>query len=140
MVRINIISPKKLADQHLIAEYNEMLMFMGYVEKYPSFELAKTPKKYCLGTGHILFFKNKLNYIKKRHELLKKEMKKRGFHPYKTINISEYPKSMRNDWQPKSDDKKIIKKRLLQKIGSKPDFYRYCGKYPNISFFKKLIS
>ena len=35
MVRVNIINPNKLADQHLIAEYNEILMLLGYVRKYP---------------------------------------------------------------------------------------------------------
>ena len=70
MVRINLIKPEKLSDQHLIAEYNEILMFFGYVRKYP--KLNKVPLKYCLGEGHILFFKNKLLYLKKRHELITK--------------------------------------------------------------------
>ena len=63
MVRINLINPKKLTDQHLIAEYNEILMLLGYVKKYP--KLEKIPSKYNLGKGHMLFFKNKLKYLKK---------------------------------------------------------------------------
>ena len=74
MVRVNLIPPRKLADQHLIAEYNEILMLLGYVRKYPMTE--EIPKNYCLGKGHIKFFKNKLLYLKKRHENLKNEMKK----------------------------------------------------------------
>ena len=35
MVRINLVEPKKLADQHLIAEYDEILMLLGYVRRYP---------------------------------------------------------------------------------------------------------
>ena len=77
MVRVNLISPKLLSDQHLIAEYNEILMLLGYVRKYP--KLVGIPKDYCLGKGHILFFKDKLGYLKERHELLKKEMRIRGF-------------------------------------------------------------
>jgi len=85
MVRINLINPKKLADQHLIAEYDEILMLLGYVKKYP--RLGKIPGKYSLGKGHILFFKNKLKYLKKRHELIKLEMKKRGLMQRKPSNL-----------------------------------------------------
>ena len=76
MVRINLINPKKLADQHLVAEHNEILMLLGYVRKHPM--CLNIPETYCLGRGHIKFFKNKLLYLKKRHELIKKEMIKRA--------------------------------------------------------------
>jgi deoxyribonuclease (pyrimidine dimer) len=137
MVRINLINPKKLADQHLIAEYNEILMLLGYVRKYP---LEKDiPKEYCLGKGHIKFFKDKLLYLKKRHEILKKEMKKRGFIPTKTINPSEFSRSLRNDWDPSSKDFVIIKKRLREKICLKPDYYRYKRKKRSKKFFLDLL-
>ena len=73
MVRVNLIHPKSLADQHLIAEYDEILMLLGYVRRYPKKE--NIPEKYTLGKGHIKFFKDKLLYLKKRHELIKEEMK-----------------------------------------------------------------
>jgi len=130
MVRVNIISPKLLADQHLIAEYNEILMLFGYVKKHP--KTGKIPKEYCLGKGHMLFFKNKLKYLKKRHELLKKEMLRRGFIPKKTISLKGFPRKLLNGWRPKEKDFRIIKKRLREKISKKPGFYKYCGRgiYP----------
>ncbi|MBT4540758.1 endonuclease V [Candidatus Woesearchaeota archaeon] len=137
MVRINIIDPKKLADQHLIAEYNEILMLLGYVRKFP---LEKDiPKEYCLGKGHIKFFKNKLLYLKRRHEKLKQEMNKRGFIPTKKINLSEFSRSLRNDWNPYSKDFIIIKKRLREKICLKPNYYRYNGKKKSKKFFLDLL-
>ena len=57
MVRVNIINPKYLADQHLRAEYLEIIMLVTYVRKHPKIK-KELPKKYCLGTGHILFFKD----------------------------------------------------------------------------------
>lgn len=126
MVRINLISPGKLADQHLIAEYNEILKFFGYVRKHPHIKFM--PEKYVLGKGHISFFKNKLLYLKKRHELLKKEMLKRGFKPKKTISLSRFPKELKNDWKPNNRDKEIIKKRLIQKLNLKPNYYCYYRK------------
>ena len=79
MVRVNLISPKKLTDQHLIAEYAEILILADYIKKYP--KLENIPKNFCLGEGHQRFFKNKIKYLKKRHEELKKEMRNRNFKP-----------------------------------------------------------
>jgi len=137
MVRINLINPKKLADQHLIAEYNEILMLLGYVRKYPV--VKDIPKEYCLGPGHIKFFKNKLLYLKKRHEILKKEMKKRNFVPTKNIDLSEFKKNLRNDWKPSSKDFVIIKERICGKIKLKPNYYRYYGKKKSKKFFFDLL-
>ena len=137
MVRINLINPKQLADQHLIAEYNEILMLLGYVKKYP--KLGEVPSKYTLGKGHILFFKNKLKYLKKRHELIKKEMKKRGFMADKRIRLSDFSKKLVNDWKPSKNDIEIIKKRLINRINFKPNFYRYYREYKNKKFFIDLI-
>ena len=137
MVRINLISPKALADQHLIAEYNEILMLLGYVKKYP--EECKIPSKYDLGKGHILFFKNKLRYLKKRHELLKKEMKNRGFNAKKNIDLAEFDKRLVHDWRPNEEDIEIIKKRLINKIKLKTNFYRYYRKNKPKNFFIELI-
>ena len=123
MVRINLINPKNLADQHLIAEYNEILMLLGYVKKYPI--IREIPSKYTLGKGHILFFKNKLKYLKNRHESIKREMNKRGFNTNKTIKINEFDKKLINDWKPNIEDIKIIKKRLINRLSLKPKFYRY---------------
>lgn len=138
MVRINLINPKQLADQHLIAEYNEILMLLGYVKKYP--KLGEVPSKYTLGKGHILFFKNKLKYLKKRHELIKKEMKKRGFMADKRIRLSDFSKKLVNDWKPSTKDKSIIRKRLIYKIKLKPEFYNYYGKKKSKKFFVDLIN
>lgn len=123
MVRINIVSPKSLSNQHLIAEYNEILMLFGHVKKHP--KISFMPKRYVLGKGHINFFKNKLLYLKKRHELIKKEMHGRGFKASKTIPLTEYPKRLCNDWSAKKTDFAIIKKRLAQKIAKKPGYYKF---------------
>lgn len=137
MVRINLIHPKKLADQHLIAEYNEILMLFGYVRKYPMNK--DIPESYCLGRGHIKFFKNKLLYLKKRHEILKKEMKRRNFVPMKKINLKDFLNGLKNDWKPSTKDFIIIKERLREKIFLKPDYYRYYGKKKSKSFFLDLL-
>ena len=137
MVRVNLINPKKLADQHLIAEYNEILMLLGYVKKYP--KVIDIPKKYCLEKGHIKFFKNKLIYLQKRHDIIKKEMFTRGFKPTKKILLSKFKKSLKQDWKPKKGDLQIIKQRLREKIKLKPNYYKYYGKKKSQKFFLELL-
>lgn len=139
MVRVNIINPTHLADQHLIAEYNEIIMLVAYARKHPKLEKEKIPKKYCLGTGHILFFKNKLLYLKKRHEQLIKEMKRRGFSPKRRLSISGVNKKLMHGWKPDKKDKEIIKKRLIQRIRKQVGFYKYYRKKRTMDFFRKLI-
>ncbi len=137
MVRINLISPRELADQHLVAEYLEIMMLIGYVKKYPSVE--KIPEEYCLGKGHIKFFKNKLVYLKERHELIKEEMRNRGFATNKNIELRNFNDSLKNNWNPKERDFEIIKERLKWKIKNKPSYYRYYGEKKDFDFFDKLI-
>lgn len=137
MVRINLINPKNLADQHLIAEYNEILMLFGHVKKYPSIE--GIPEEYCLGKGHIKFFKNKLKYLKNRFNLIKKEMLRRGFSTNKKINLNEFDKILLKDWKPCKKDKEVIKERLIEKIKIKPEFYTYFREHKPERFFIDLI-
>ncbi|MFA6022559.1 MAG: pyrimidine dimer DNA glycosylase/endonuclease V [Candidatus Pacearchaeota archaeon] len=136
MVRINLINPKKLADQHLIAEYSEILILVANAKKYPN---SKIPKKYCLGIGHICFFKDKIIYLKNRHELLRKEMKKRGFKTNKQVLLKGFNKNQLNNWKPKKEDINIIKKRIIYKISLKPKYYRYYKIKRSQQFLKNLI-
>jgi deoxyribonuclease (pyrimidine dimer) len=144
MVRINIINPKYLTDQHLIAEYDEMLMLLSYVERYPHIKMIKgvseIPERYTLNKGHMKFFKDKLKYLKNRHELLKSEMRGRGFKPTKNIDLKKYPKALHNDWKPQRDDYKIIIERITWKINKKPKYYRYYGKYKDKDFLIELLN
>jgi deoxyribonuclease (pyrimidine dimer) len=139
MVRINIINPKFLADQHLLAEYNETLMLIGYVKKHPHLDLFKIPSEYKLGKGHMIFFKNKLKYLKKRFETIKIEMKKRGFSTNIKIDLSKFNKKLIKDWKPTQSDKEIIKKRIVKKINLKPTYYRYYSVKKPKEFFTKMI-
>jgi len=139
MVRINLIPPKYLTDQHLIAEYNEILMLLGYVKKNPDIEIENLPKEYRLGKGHILFFKNKLNYLKKRFNKIKREMKKRGFNPVKKIDLNCFDENLMKNWKPSGKDKQKIKKRLKEKIRLKPDYYTYYKKKKPRKFYEDLL-
>ena len=137
MVRVNLIKPEFLADQHLVAEYAELLMLVVYVRKYP--KLEGIPEEYCLGEGHQKFFKNKLKYLEKRNQELKKEMKKRGFKPKRKLILEGVGKKNRGDWKPGKKDFAVIGKRLIWKIRKKPGFYRYYGEKKGERFLVGLV-
>ncbi len=125
MVRINLIHPRHLTDQHLIAEYNEILMLLSYVKRYPSKDRVE---RFTLGKGHMRFFKDKLLYIKKRHDALREEMLARGYRANKVVDLSIYPKELINDWEPTNDDLAVIKERITEKIRKKRWYYTYWRK------------
>ena len=130
MVRINLIDPHALSDQHLVAEYNEILMLLGYVRKYPSLE--GIPLHFRLGDGHIRFFKDKLGYIGKRHARISEEMKRRGFAVNRRADIGIYPRAYRKDFVPTEADRRVIRERIAWKLRAKRGFYRYYGRVEDV--------
>ena len=85
MTRINCVPVEELSDQHLIAEYRELPRVFNLVKAFEKrsqgSKMVVLPDKYCLGTGHVLFFYNKLSFLIKRQMQLVDEMVFRGFVP-----------------------------------------------------------
>ena len=132
MTRINLVNPRELSDQHLVAEYREIFMVGSSLQRsIKSKNWVKTknniPAEFTLNKGHVTFFYNKGMYLDKRYSLLVKEMKRRGMNPdpNRKFKKSQWPKYLYNDWKPKNKDLKIIRKRIEEKINLKPDWYRY---------------
>jgi len=132
MTRINIIDPKELADQHLVAEYREIFMVGSALQrslKSPKWNETKEtlPKDYTLNKGHIKFFFNKGEYLHDRYLDLIEEMKMRGMKPdpSRVFKREQWPDELYKNWKPNDKDLKIIKIRLQEKIDMKPDWYRY---------------
>ena len=132
MTRINLVNPRELSDQHLVAEYREIFMVGSSLQrsiksKYWLKTINNIPDEFTLNKGHVTFFYNKGMYLDKRYSLLVKEMKRRGMNPdpKRKFKKSQWPKYLYNDWKPKNKDLKIIRKRIEEKINLKPDWYRY---------------
>lgn len=131
MTRINIVEPTELTDQHLIAEYRELFMVAGSLNRTlnskSGYQKSKLPKQYTLNTGHVYFFYNKGKYLHKRYNELVLEMKNRGFSP---SDDRPFPfhifsdNGLYNDWTPNIEDYKIIRQRIEEKIALKPHWYR----------------
>lgn len=122
MTRVNTIDPKFLLDQHLTREYQEITRVSSLARAYTAKD--KVPKEYVLGTGHVLFFYDKGEFLRKRCELLYAECKRRGFN----VEYKEYrphPEGLNNDWNPSLTDHLVNLSRLQEKLDMKPDWYKY---------------
>lgn len=127
MVRVNLIDPKNLSDQHLIAEYYEIAILVSYIRRYP--DLSNIPATFRLGTGHMRFFKDKVLYLSKRYKKITDEMERRKFRVGKSLEVKGFGEPYMNDWLPRNEDVELVKLRLKEKVMEKGDgFYRYYGK------------
>lgn len=91
MTRINVVPVDELTDKHLVAEYRELPRIFKLVkdrqDKGHTNVTVKKPDTYTLGTGHVLFFYDKLYYLIDRYQELCNEMMCRGF----TVNYPDVP-------------------------------------------------
>jgi hypothetical protein len=79
MTRINVgIEPRELPDKLLLAEHREIKRIPNVI-KSGRYSLAGIPDQFCLGTGHVKFFYNKLGYLHIRYGYLYRECIARGF-------------------------------------------------------------
>ena len=74
MTRINVVPPAELCDKHLLAEYRELPRIFSLARLCP-----EAPKVYVLGTGHMKFFFDKLQFLYDRYLALVVECERRGF-------------------------------------------------------------
>jgi hypothetical protein len=79
MTRINAgIPPAELNDKHLLAEHREIKRIPNMIRKRKAI-ILNIPDTFRLGTGHVKFFYDKIEYLKKRYGEIYDECKKRGF-------------------------------------------------------------
>ncbi|MEC7880940.1 MAG: pyrimidine dimer DNA glycosylase/endonuclease V [Chloroflexota bacterium] len=132
MTRINLVHPKELSNQHLIAEYREIFMVGPALQRsMKSKNWNKTrqdiPSEFTLNTGHVKFFYNKGKYLNNRYKLIVKEMKRRGMNPdsNRKFKKEQFPSKFYKDWSPTLKDLEIIRKRINEKIELKPGWYKW---------------
>ena len=132
MTRINLITPRELSDQHLIAEYREIFMVGSSLQRSinsKNWQVTKEnlPKEFTLNEGHVKFFYNKGKYLHRRYLELIDEMQSRSMKPSseRKFKKEQWPDEFYNDWKPKEKDIAMIKKRIQEKLNKKPNWYRW---------------
>lgn len=144
MTRINSdINVGTLSDQHLMAEWRELSMVPASLKrslKNNSLQsvISRIPNKFTLGTGHVLFWYNKLDFLKTRYYNLTQELINRRYNIDVTRphNLDGFPIELYGSYTMDNKDKEIIIERLLSRINIKPDWYKFYGKKYNVEILK----
>lgn len=130
-MRINCVPVEYLADQHLRAEWVEMLMLPAYLKRsYKSKNglVFSSNTKYTLGVGHARFFYDKVLYCMDRYYDIMIEMQKRGFKTNPSLIFPDYlPSNCFGAWEPNTDDIHTNLNRIIARIQVKPNWYSYYG-------------
>lgn len=151
MTRINTIDPRFLSDKHLGAEYRELPRILNDAKKRIELAISfgnwkatevkervarlanDAPPSYRLGQGHVLFFRDKLAWLYRRHLQLKAEMQFRtslrgeGRVQYAIDLVPTFQFLMEHapgwcgDWAPTSEDHIILIKRLIERMAEAKD-------------------
>jgi len=131
MTRINSdINPALLHRAHLVAELREITMVPGSLKRSlktrrPDSILSGIPFRFTLNKGHVLFFYNKLGFLKKRFGRLCSEMYARGYNP-DTSRIEAFDgfePMWYGDWESSLDDDALCQARINERINAKPHLY-----------------
>jgi deoxyribonuclease (pyrimidine dimer) len=115
-----------------MAEYREMFMVGSALQKSlksPNWDKNRIPKELTLGTGHVMIFYDKGQYLYKRYEQIRKELTKRNYKLDKTrlFKVTQFPTEYYNDWTPTDRDRAILRERIQERINEKPEWYRHNG-------------
>jgi deoxyribonuclease (pyrimidine dimer) len=131
-MRINVIDPRYLADQHLVAEYRELKMLpkslLRTLRSKKGFDSKKVSKHYTLNTGHGYFFYNKVQFIVDRFKLILKEMEYRKFTTnFRELPLDGIPKEFFGNYKITEEAIQINLERIRLRIAGKPTWFKYFG-------------
>jgi deoxyribonuclease (pyrimidine dimer) len=131
-MRINVVNPKYLTDNHLIAEYREIKMITYYYVKSNNtaggIDKSRISERYTLNKGHGYMWYDKFNYVDSRFKKLCEEMRNRGFAcNYDTLNYNGIPEEAFGDFIPIQEDIRINLDRIKIRIAKQPHWYKYYG-------------
>jgi deoxyribonuclease (pyrimidine dimer) len=138
MTRINAtVDPEVLCDQHLMAEYREILRTVALATKAVN---PVIPETFTLGTGHVKFFYDKLRYIHYRFEALKLELLKRGVAvtmQWDGSKIADRP-DLYNDWPGTVRANKNVVDRIYRRATQMKKITYYGQKIDAIQYYMKM--
>ena len=125
MTRINSAIPVKcLTDEHLLAEHREIKRLPYNLQKsIKSGSIKRIPNKFTLGTGHVLFFLDKMLFTMNRYILIRDECKLRR------LNVTDYlgnwftnniPDNCKKDYTPTDEERQLLVERIKERILKSP--------------------
>lgn len=141
MTRINSsTNPKYLTDQHLLAELRELPRIFTAVSKRinKGQSFNDIPEKFTLGTGHMKFFYNKIQFLLNRHKSLRYEYRFR-FNKQYNFDDSRFTFNYFNsklgigdrvwfNYMPTNEEHQLLVDRITTRIIESKQIPRYYGK------------
>lgn len=145
-MRVNVITPRYLTDNHLIAEYREMKMSTYYYVRSSKskngIDSSRISERYTLNGGYAYMWIDKFGYIDKRFKAILVEMKRRGFQTnFPELNYTDIPKEAFGDFEPNQDDIRINLDRVLERIDKQSEWYKFEGENVTdwVTFYEDLF-
>lgn len=137
MTRINVVPPAELCDQHLLAEHRELTRIPNHLAKQGGYiaSMGLQMTDYCLGTGHVRFFYNKMAFLRKRHLALMTELKARGFKAESRwpAHMPYYPDFWK-DYEPTEYALRINRERIAERLSTMIRKPTWTPHKPNVVF------
>lgn len=133
MTRINVIPAELLLSEHLLAELREITRIPNAIlSGKAKIDFKAIPERYTLGKGHVIFWYDKLGYIRARYEQLYKEAKKRGFNvTYKDIDYKQlspiHQAALMNDYAPTKEAQLLNIERICERFDLRKKAYSFHG-------------
>lgn len=132
MTRINTIPVEHLTNEWLLAEFRELLRIPNkIITGKTKLCLKRIPCNYKMGTGHELFFHDKLKWLHARHDQLRLECIKRKIninleHKFDFDSLPEVAKMFfYNDWTPTEQDHIVNLERLQERFTLRKKAYTF---------------
>ena len=118
MTRINVgIHPSELPIKMLIAEHREIKRIPNCI-KSGRYSLTDIPVNFTLGQGHVKFFYDKLEYLRKRYEMIYQTCIGAPYYfnvTYYGESFNGLPEALMGDYAPTMDDRALLVQRLHEK-------------------------
>ena len=149
MTRLNLVPVKELMDQHLFAEFREIKMVPKSLRRSLRALIVKhgangvyalsqrIPKEYTLNKGHVSFFYDKGAYLFDRYNLLRHELRRRGYKFDENALLdhdnvfASLDHNFNNDYEPTEEALALVRARIAERIAWRPNWYRYRGVIQN---------
>jgi len=121
VTRINLISPKQLHQKHLLAEYRELPRIVTAVRKQQAKgntpDDIDIPPDYVLGKGHMKFFYDKLEFLRRRYFLIVAECWRRKYKiQYSELSLKGVDQCWRGDYNPTRKAIQLNKQRIAERM------------------------
>lgn len=128
MTRINVIPANLLLDEHCQAAWREGSRPMNEIKSGKN-NIAKAPKHYKLGEGHVKFARKHLIWAIGQFEEARDEYLSRGFNiPHYSFDINEFDPRFKNDYKPTKKDYRHNLARLCDRFRKRSKPYHFHSK------------